>query len=186
MDFRKLFLPIALIFLAGCSENDTSSIKSDIKIPQAKKEEKIKFPINLKTMKNVGITVNKIDKGFSFSNSKDKAVLLNFFTSWCPPCKAEIPHLNILQNKYKDSLEIIGVLLEDKNINEIQDFINKYKVNFTVTQGKSNFTIAKAVGDVKAIPFMILYDKKGEYATHYVGAVPEEMMNVDIKKVVKQ
>lgn len=184
MNITKYFLPFALLFLIGCSDDDAKS-KSDTKTQKIKKEEQIKFPINLKTVKNIDISVNKIDKGFHFSNAKNKAVLVNFFTSWCPPCKAEIPHLNILQKKYKDNLEIIGVLLEEKNLNEIKSFIDKYKVDFSITQGKSNFTLAKAVGDVKAIPFMILYDKNGEYATHYVGAVPEEMINVDIAKVVK-
>lgn len=186
MNISKFFLPFSLMFLIGCSDNDASSLNSSVKAPTIEKEEKIEFPINLKTIQDVNIAVKKINKGFNFSNATNKAVLLNFFTSWCPPCKAEIPHLNILQDKYKDSLEIIGVLLEDKDIEEIKKFTNKYRVNFTITQGRPNFTIAKAVGDVKAIPFMILYDKKGEYATHYVGAVPEEMINVDIAKVVTQ
>ncbi len=183
MNIRKLFLPFCVIFIfCGCSDksqsNDTNSTK---KTAIAKSD----FPLTLTTSQDENITINKKNRGFTFSNVKNKAVLLTFITSWCPPCKAEIPHLNILQEKYKNELKIIAVLLEEKNKKDINRFINEQKINFTLTRGKNNFTLAKAIGDVQAVPFIILYDKKGEYATHYVGAILEEMLDVDIQKVVK-
>lgn len=189
MKFKCTFFLIFLLIFAGCSDKkeihtEKNTVKIETKKPKPKKKPII-YPIKLKTLKDVEIDVVKINKGFSFSNVDNKAVLLNFFTTWCPPCKAEIPHLNNLQKEYKDKLEIIGVLLEDKNMDEIDGFVKDYNVKFTIVYGKSNFTLARALGDVKAIPFSILYDKNGTYATHYVGAIPEEMMDVDIKKVVK-
>lgn len=143
------------------------------------------YPIYLKDVKGNKIEVTKVKRGFAFSNAKDKVVLLNFLTTWCPPCLAEIPHLNALQKKYKKSLKIISIVLEDKDEKFIKDFTSNHAVKFTLTYGKGNFDLAKAVGDVKAIPFMILYDKAGKYATHYVGAIPEEMITVDIQKVLE-
>ncbi len=182
MNMQKVILLLStLLIFSGCF--DKSEDKNETKkTPQAKI---IKFPITLQTDSNQSISVNKANKGLSFSNVKNKAVLLSFMTTWCSPCKAEIPHLNTLQEKYKDKLQIIGVLLEDKNDKEIKKFIQEYKINYPVTKGKTNYELSKAVGDVQTVPFMILYNSKGEYATHYVGAILEEMLEVDIKKVVE-
>ncbi len=189
MKIKLTILLSFLLIITGCSDkaesNENNKIKQSEEIKIKKSEKKIIYPIKLKTIDEKIIDVNQTNTGFSFSSSKNKSVLLTFFTSWCPPCKAEIPHLNNLQKKYKGKLDIIGVLLEDKNIGEIKSFIKKYNVKYTVTYGKENFTLAKAAGDVKAIPFSILYDKSGAYATHYTGAIPEEMMNIDIKKAVR-
>lgn len=180
------FLTISLLF-ASCDSKDENIVdknQTQIDTKQQIKAQTI-YPINLKTLHEDIIKVDKINRGFSFSNTSNKAVLLNFFASWCPPCKAEIPHLNNLQKQYKDDLQIIGVLLEDKDKDEIDQFAKQYNIEYTIAYSKENFKLAKAVGDVKAIPFSILYDKNGTYATHYVGAIPEEMMNIDIQKVVK-
>ena len=112
-------------------------------------------------------------------------MLVNFFTTWCPPCKAEIPHLNNLQEKYKDNLVIISVLLEENKSNEeVANFIKYNRIYFPITNSSENFQFAKSVGGVKNIPLMFLYDKQGNYSTHYLGAVPEEMLDTDIKKVL--
>ena len=106
------------------------------------------------------------------------------FATWCPPCKAEIPHLNNLSDKFKGKLKIVSVLMEDKSKDEIDAFMKKFKINFGISYGENNFLFAKALGGVVGIPYMVLYKPNGEYATHYVGLVPEEMLESDINKVI--
>jgi len=131
------------------------------------------------------IVVTAKDKGYSFSGYENKVVLVNFFTTWCPPCKAEIPHLISLQEKYKENFVIISVLLEENKSNEeISNFMKFNNINYIITNGIDNFKFAQSVGGVKNIPLMFLYDKNGQYSTHYVGAIPEEMIDADIKKVL--
>jgi len=60
----------------------------------------------------------------------------------------------------------------------------KFKINFGISYGENNFLFAKALGGVVGIPYMVLYKPNGEYATHYVGLVPEEMLESDINKVI--
>ncbi len=181
MDIKKLILPLAIFVFIGCSD---SSNNKDQNASHVQNTQDIKYPIKLKTLDvNNTIIVNKTNKGFSFSNKK--ATFVVFMASWCPPCKAQLPHLNNLQKKYSKKLDIIGVLLDEKSLNEVKKFKDDYNIDFTLAVGKENFTFAKAAGDVKAVPFMILYDKQGNYATHYTGAVLEEMLDVDIKKVIK-
>ncbi len=76
-------------------------------------------------------------------------------------------------------------MLENKNEEQTKEFIKKYNISFPLAYGENNFKFSKALGDIQTIPFMILYDKEGNYATHYTGAVPDEMIDIDIKKVVK-
>jgi len=59
-----------------------------------------------------------------------------------------------------------------------------HNAKFIITNGPENYKFAQKVGGVKNIPLMFLYDKTGNYSTHYVGAIPEEMIDADIKKVL--
>ncbi len=173
---------IAFIF-SGCSEKDELN-EQQIKQVQTE-EKKDNNKILLTEISGKQITLNVTDKGFVFEEFKDKVVLLNFFTTWCPPCKAEIPHLNSLQNRYKNQLQIISILLEEKKENqEIISFMNTNNIEYTITNSPENFKLANHIGGVKSIPYMIIYDKNGTYFKHYVGAIPEEMIEADLKKVM--
>jgi len=176
-----------VLLLSACSKNNQ---KGDDKEEQNKKVTSIKKKSDTITLTSVDgekIDVLKTDKGFTFSNTKNEAVLVSFFATWCPPCKAEIPHLNNLQEKYKDKLKIIGILIEsNKNNDELKTFMNHNAINYTITNSPANQSFANAVGGVQSIPFMILYDKKGNYVTHYLGAIPEEMIDSDIQMALKK
>lgn len=168
-----------VLLLTGCDNKETSQP------PVTPPKEEKKLPLTLKTTTGEEVVVQKTDSGFSFSGYEEKAVLLNFFATWCAPCVAEIPHLNNLEAKYQGKFKVLSVLLEDKNLEELKSFMTYNNVEFAMTYGAQNYEMAKLVGGVNTIPFMILYNKAGLYATHYVGAVPEEMIDADIEKVLK-
>ncbi|AFL68239.1 TlpA family protein disulfide reductase [Sulfurospirillum barnesii] len=177
-----LFVSCSILFFQGCSSDKKRKDEDkNMSSPQTLKREKI----TLQDVYGKSIQANPTEKGFTFSGFENKVVLVNFFTTWCPPCKAEIPHLINLQEKYKEHFVIISVLLEENKSNEeIQSFIKFNAINYIITNGPENFEFAKNVGGVKNIPFMFLYDRNGNYSTHYVGAIPEEMIDADIKKVL--
>jgi thiol-disulfide isomerase/thioredoxin len=183
-----LFIVVALMFSA-CSKKDKKSqnTQETKQEQQAKATNKQTNTITLKSVDGKDIVITKTEKGFKFSDSKDKIVLVSFFATWCPPCKAEIPHLNNLQEKYKDKLKIIGILIESgKSSDEVKRFINSFAINYTIANSPANMDFADAVGGVKNIPFMLMYDKKGDYVTHYLGAIPEEMIDSDIQQALKR
>jgi len=185
---KKLSISIIImvLMLSGCSDKveakkaeDNKKTKTELIKP--KKDNSIVLKdINGKTIK-----VEKIEGGLKFEGYENKIVVINFFATWCPPCKAEIPHLNNLQEKYKDDLSILSILLEEHKTNEqIIEFMNEYDIKFNVLNSEDNFALAQEVGGVNTIPFMIMYDKNGKYFQHYKGAVPEEMIDIDIQKVL--
>ena len=178
------FAAVFVLFFAGCDKEDFG-YKNEVNI-QKRTQNSGKFALEL----NDGsvLKVSKHDnKGLFFEGYEGKAVLLNFFATWCPQCKAEIPHLVNLKNSHKDELEIIGILMEDtRSAEEIGRFAEAFEINFKIALSSENQKLAKALGGIRSIPFMILYNPKGEYVTHYIGTVPEEMIEFDIKRALEK
>lgn len=119
-------------------------------------------------------------KELKLSNYYGKVIILNFFASWCPPCKKEIPDFIKLYNKYhKQGLEIIGIALdEEKNI---KSFIKKMKINYPVIIGNNKIT--SDYQGISGIPTTFIIDKKGYIREKYVGFVSYEIFENIIKKI---
>lgn len=179
----------SIFLLSGCGDENAKST-SDTKIKTDNSEKVIKKPekekgLSLKTLDGDTLNVSKTKTGLKIFEHSGKVVLVNFFATWCPPCKAEIPHLNSLQDRYKETLSVVGIALEDRDLEYLNRFRDRFDIQYTVTYGEDNFALSDLLGGVQTIPYMILYDKNGNYVTHYDGAVPEEMIEADIKKSLK-
>ncbi len=126
-------------------------------------------------------------RGLIFKGYEGKILLLDFFATWCPPCRAEIPHLVNLQKKYKGKLQVFSILMEENKSNEeMEDFIDSFDINYPVLNSKENFFLSQALGGIKSLPTLVIYDKTGAYFTHFVGAAPEEMLESAIEKALKK
>jgi len=129
-----------------------------------------------------------------FKQYQGKVVLLDFFATWCPPCKAEIPHLNDLRKKYKGRLKIVGLDIGTQDgkldkLNHIKKFIKTFKMKYSVINSETTyklFTLASNLNPNGAIPFVLIFGKDGTYIDHFVGAVPIEMIESDVKKALKE
>ena len=115
---------------------------------------------------------------------------MNFFATWCPPCKSEIPYLADLQKKYDGTLFIAGILVNDSlDKKTLKAFIEEYGINYFISRAQDNNTLVKlAVKRLQLdenfpIPLTILF-KNGNYYSHYEGAVPVEMLEHDIKEAI--
>ena len=184
----KIFT-FSIIFIAsiftGCQDKQT--IDESVLAPSKEVKEVIPTlpTFHLKTTDDKNITVEVTKEGWIFKEYPNKVVLLNFFATWCPPCKAEIPHLNSLGKKYKDDFVVISILVEENKTNKfVKDFIKKYNVQYPITNSPENFALASAVGGVTSIPAMYMFNKKGLVYQNYVGAVDEEILSTDILKAM--
>ena len=185
MQFKTLaFLSIlSILFFTGCDSKDKNDNSNETKIERVDK----KTEFQLKSTNNSILDIKIEGEKVIVKNHQNKIVLLNFFATWCPPCKAEIPSLIKLQEDYKNDFVVISVLVEEmKSDEEIQTFIKDFGINYTVTNSPENFDLAKSLGGIKSIPTMFLIDKHGEIFQKYVGLVPSEMMEIDIKKVLEK
>jgi thiol-disulfide isomerase/thioredoxin len=111
------------------------------------------------------------------SDYKGKLVLLNFFASWCPPCRAEIPSFIKAQDKYKDKpFTFIGLAIEDKKA--VERYVKQIGINYPVGYGiETTHATATAYGDPDgALPYSILISKDQKILAVYAGVIYEEKL----------
>jgi thiol-disulfide isomerase/thioredoxin len=122
-------------------------------------------------------------KEVSLSSLKGKAVMVNFWATWCEPCKIEMPWLVDLQEKYrKDGFEILGVAMDDSSQKEISEFARKMKVNYTVVIGSEK--VADLYGGLDGLPTNFFLDRNGKVIDSFKGLRSESVIVDDIKKAL--
>jgi thiol-disulfide isomerase/thioredoxin len=141
--------------------------------------------LTLKTINGKDLNLTFLEEGIEFSNYKDKIVILDIFTTWCPPCIYVLPDLVKLQDRYKTSIQFIGILMEDgRRDSEMLQFKQKYKINYPITNSQANRTLVDTWGGVSGYPTIIIFNKKGEYFHHFNGAVPYEILEAKIEQLL--
>lgn len=102
------------------------------------------------------------------SRLRGKVVVVNFWATWCGPCKAEIPGFINVYNKYKrKGLEIIGISLDTAGADVVAEFVKKYSINYPVALDKS--ATQQKYGGVTGIPTTFIIDRQGRIAKRHVG-----------------
>ena len=114
------------------------------------------------------------------SDYKGKVVLLNFWATWCGPCKVEIPEFVEAYNKYRDKgFVILGVLSEDEpTAKDLQDFMGEFKMNYPVLQ--ANAELAESFGPLWALPTSFIIDRQGQVCSKHMGPVSKEALEREI------
>ncbi|MEC0239097.1 TlpA disulfide reductase family protein [Paenibacillus dokdonensis] len=122
---------------------------------------------------------------YHVGGQQDKAILLNFWASWCSPCQQEAPELNALAEKYKDSLNIYGVnVTKYDNKKNAQKFIEKYSVKFPVMLDlKADIYETQYKGI--AFPTNVLIDKRGVVQEVVLGILPPKDLEKKLKHLIK-
>ncbi len=119
-------------------------------------------------------------KVVKLSDLKGKTVVLNFWATWCGPCRAEIPGFIDVYNKYKSKgLEIVGISLDQGGWSDVNPFVKEYNITYPVVLG--NDDLARRYGNIEAIPTTFIVDKKGMIAKQHVGYMKE----ADFETLVK-
>lgn len=168
--------PIALcvvymLALAGCSGKEAQTEEpTDGEMAKAVKAPNFSLP-NLQ-----GNTVK-------FSDFKDKVVLVDFWATWCGPCKLEVPHLVDLYEQYRgQGFEIVGIALDSSGAEVVEPFVRENNMTYPVVIG--NREVAMAFGGLTAIPTAFLIDKSGNIVRKYVGYQEKTVFEEEIKKLL--
>lgn len=159
--FKVFIFSLALFLLSACSQG------SAVEIGQEAPEFSL-TDINGKTV--------------SLSDFKGKAVILDFFASWCPPCRQEIPDFIELQKAYGDKgFAMIGVALESAQA--AKDFTVKALINYPVLVDDEK--VSNSYGPIRSIPTTFILDKAGKIVKMYIGSRPKDVFENDIKELLK-
>jgi thiol-disulfide isomerase/thioredoxin len=109
---------------------------------------------------------------------KGKVVLLNFWATWCPPCRAEVPVLVDLANRYKDRIQIVGVSLDD-GPEEVQQFVKEQGINYPVVMASRE--IVAEYGGVPALPTLFVVNPDGKIVQKHEGLYSRELYETEIR-----
>ncbi len=153
-----LFLSAAL---TSCSRSQTTAA-----------EEQTKSSSNLKTAPDFSL---KDANGTSvkLSDYRGKVVLLNFWATWCGPCKVEIPWFVEFQQQYKNKgFDVLGVAMDDEGWKAVKPFVEERKMNYRVVLGTDS--VATAYGGIDSLPTTFVIDQNGKIASSHIGLVNKD------------
>jgi len=161
---RTLVLLLILCGLIACGDSSTPK----------QKNEKLAPDFSLTSLDGKKITRDSL---------KGKVVILDFWATWCPPCRAAIPHLVELYKKYgNQGLVIVGVSLDRGGKEEVADFAERNHIDYNLVMGANN-AILKDFGDVSSIPTIIILNQQSEIIFKAVGYNAEIAQTIDGKVV---
>jgi peroxiredoxin len=123
-------------------------------------------------------------KTVHLSDYKGKVVLLDFFATWCGPCKIEIPWFMDFERKHRDrGFSVLGVSMDDEGWEVVKPFLADLGVNYRVVIG-NDFT-AQAYGGVDALPTAFLIDREGRIAAVHIGLAGRKDFEDGIEKLLQ-
>jgi thiol-disulfide isomerase/thioredoxin len=122
-------------------------------------------------------------QNITLSQYKGKVVFVNFWATWCPPCRAEIPSFIRLQAELKDKLQIIGVSVDTIGAAAVKQFAMDMNINYPVGLGDYNLT--QQYGGVSAIPTTVIVGPDGAIAGRIIGSKSYEEFKALILKYAK-
>jgi thiol-disulfide isomerase/thioredoxin len=137
-------------------------------------------PANMNfTLKDLG------DKDVKLTSLKGKVVLLDFWATWCGPCKIEIPWFIEFQEKYgKDGLQVVGVSVDD-TLEKLKPYTTQMKMNYLVLQGLNHDDMQDAFGPMFGIPVTILISRDGKVCGKHVGLSSKDRFEQEIKSLLQ-
>jgi thiol-disulfide isomerase/thioredoxin len=133
-----------------------------------------------------GFTLDDMDgKSHSLSDYRGKWVLINFWATWCPPCRKEIPEFIALQKQYAaNGLQFIGIAIDDQDA--VEDYLASIKINYPMLIGGiSGIALAHQLGNnIDAVPFTLIVDRKGQIIHRHPGEFSREQITEIITPLI--
>ncbi|MES0362755.1 MAG: TlpA disulfide reductase family protein [Desulfobacteria bacterium] len=122
---------------------------------------------------------------YRLTDLKGRVVLLNFFATWCGPCRQEIPDFVQLHKRFNgEGLEVIGVSLDMEAGAVLGPFINRYGITYPIVLGTREVVVD--YGGIRGIPTTFVIDDKGKISDYFVGLQPRHVIEESVTKLLKQ
>jgi thiol-disulfide isomerase/thioredoxin len=116
------------------------------------------------------------------SEWRGKVVILNFWATWCGPCRLEITQLIALAKQYGDSLQVVGLLVDETSEDEVKKFAERAGINYPVAMATTE--LQNKFGGVAALPTSFVINREGGVVQKHVGAIPREYYETEIRALL--
>ncbi|MEO8680265.1 MAG: TlpA disulfide reductase family protein [Vicinamibacterales bacterium] len=110
---------------------------------------------------------------------RGKVTLVNFWATWCSPCRAEIPDLLRLQTKYRDHLRIIGISADEGDVTPVKNFAAALRMDFPIVMLTPE--LDQLFGGVHALPVTVLVDREGRMVKRHLGAIDARQVELEVR-----
>ena len=129
------------------------------------------------------INLNTIDgREWSLHADRGNVVVLNFWATWCQPCRTEMPLLVKIADEYADrGVKVVGVALDEGGVDLIKKFVAEYKIDYPILIPPPDSPLF----GMSSLPTTLLIDAEGRLEEKYVGAVPEDILRADVERIAK-
>jgi len=118
------------------------------------------------------------------SDYRGKVVLLNFWATWCGPCKVEIPWFMDFQKTYKDrDFAVLGVSMDEGGWDDVKPYIDQHKINYRVLLG--NDEVSHLFGSIDSLPTTLIIDREGRIASMHLGLVAKSTYQKQIEQLLE-
>ncbi|HEX5430437.1 MAG TPA: TlpA disulfide reductase family protein [Bryobacteraceae bacterium] len=177
MKYRVALPAIALMtaagFLASCSRSEQAQVNQAKVKPDNSRKAAPDFSLKDASGKLVKL-----------SDYKGKVVLLNFWATWCGPCKIEIPWFVGFQKQYKDqNFAVLGVSLDDDGWESVKPYMKDHPFNYPIMVGDDDLSMR--YGGVDSLPTTFVIDRQGRIADKHVGLVSKSIYEDEIASLLK-
>lgn len=166
-------MPVAALFLLlnACSAGSDPA-KSSLK-PEAERRPAPDFALRDSQGKIVRL-----------SDYKGKVVLLNFWATWCGPCKLEIPWFVEFERQHKDQgFAVLGISMDEDGWDAVRPFVSRIGINYRVLMGDD--AVAQSYGGVDSLPTTFFLDREGRIASVHIGLVSRSSYERDLKELLQ-
>jgi peroxiredoxin len=123
------------------------------------------------------------DKKVSLNEFKGKILVLNFWATWCVPCKTEIPEFVELQKQYEaQGVQFVGISVDDTAA-KLKPYVEAQAMNYPVLQGKGHDAVLDAYGPIKSLPVTYVIRRDGTFCKRHAGPVEKDVLERELKSL---
>ncbi|HEY6805172.1 MAG TPA: TlpA disulfide reductase family protein [Pyrinomonadaceae bacterium] len=166
--YRTLLLITLVALLCACNSNDTSNNTNAPVISGQPQTSLPMPPLNGKSITNLGWQLTNGTHS-AFSELNGKVVVLDFYATWCEPCRRSIPHLVDLQKRYMDDVRVVGLNVGGpEDVSQVPNFAREFQIQYQLGVPDDDL-VSLLLSSSDAIPQTFIFDRNGKLVRNFVG-----------------